>query len=236
MMMPVSVAPKILAVDTSTRRGSVALLEGRDLRAELRLDSPRTHSTLLLNSIRFLLGRLDWTLKDLNLVAVGMGPGSFTGIRIGIATALGIAQSLSLPIAGVSGLEALAHQAQQPNGPIGVVLDAHRSQVFYAEYVSHKGRIRQSQKSAVLDVTDLERRLGNRHLYVVGDMEACRIRQAAAGPTAWPRLIPADLFLAAGIGRIACARKNRWRSGDFMLSEPVYVRPPDALRNRRGKR
>jgi tRNA threonylcarbamoyladenosine biosynthesis protein TsaB len=236
MMIPVSVLPRILAFDTSTQRGSVALLEGREIRADLRLQSLQTHSTLLLSSIQFLLCRLNWTLNDLNLVAVGIGPGSFTGIRIGIATALGISQSLSIPFAGISGLEALAHQAAMLSGCIGVVLNAHREQVFYAEYVCNKGKLRRSAKPALMNISDLERHLAKRHLYIVGDWEGRLLQGTVKSPPGWPRAIPADLFLASGIGRLACSRKNRWRSGEFLLLEPTYIRPPDALRNKNRQR
>jgi tRNA threonylcarbamoyladenosine biosynthesis protein TsaB len=234
-MMPETLAPRILAFDTSTRRGSVALMEGREVRAELRLHSLQNHSTLLLSSIRFLLCRLNWTLNDLNLVAVGIGPGSFTGIRIGIATALGISQSLSIPFAGISGLDVLAHQAATLGGCIAVALNAHRDQVFYAEYVSSKGRVRRSTKSTLMGISDLERHLANRHLYIAGDLEECRIQGLTKSPPGWPRAIPEDLFLASGIGRLACSRKNGWRSGEFFLPEPTYIRPPDALRNKNRK-
>jgi tRNA threonylcarbamoyladenosine biosynthesis protein TsaB len=234
-MMPLNLTPRILAFDTSTQRGSVALLEGREVRAELRLHSLQTHSTLLLSSIQLLMNRLNWDLNDLNLVAVGIGPGSFTGIRIGIATALGISQSLSIPFAGISGLDVLAHQAAMLSGCIGVALNAHREQVFYAEYFSSKGRIRRSLKSTLMDILDLERHLANRHLYIVGDLEECRIQGLAKSPPEWPQAISADLFLASGIGRLAFKKKSGWRSGDFLLPEPTYIRPPDALRNKNRK-
>jgi tRNA threonylcarbamoyladenosine biosynthesis protein TsaB len=236
MMIPVNSALRILAFDTSTPRGSVALLEGKEVCAEIRLQSAQTHSTLLLSSIQFLLDRLNWTLSDVRLVATSIGPGSFTGIRIGIATALGISQSLSIPFAGVSRLDALAHQAAGLEGHIGVVLNAHRKQLFYAEYVKEKGRIRQSQKSALWEISDLERRLANRHLYVVGELEALTMGERRESSARWPRAFPADLFLASVIGRLALTRKNRWRSGEFMLAEPMYIRPPDALRNKNRKR
>jgi len=231
----VSLVPRVLTFDTSSARASVALLEGPQVRAEFRSDSLQAHSTVLLDAIHFLLGRLGWTLSDLNLVAVGIGPGSFTGIRIGIATALGISQSLSIPFAGVSGLEALAYQAAR-DGRIGVLLDAHRSQVYYAEYDCKNGHIRISQKSALLDVSDLERHLANRHLYIVGDLNACRLEESRGPRSSWPRPISTDLFLAAGIGRLALSRKRRWRLGDFIACEPMYIRPPDALRKKNGKR
>jgi tRNA threonylcarbamoyladenosine biosynthesis protein TsaB len=236
MMMPLRATARILAFDTSTVRGSVAILQGRDVLAELRLHSPLTHSALLLKSIDFLLGRLHCTLKDLNLVAVGIGPGSFTGIRIGISTAMGISQSLGIPYAGISGFDALAHQVEFVNGRIGVVLDAHRSQVFYAEYIREKGRIRHSQKYSLIGVSDLECRLANRHLYIIGDLDACRLEQWNGSSSSWPRAISVDLFLAPAIGRLASIRKRIWRSGDYLVSEPMYIRPPDALRNKSRKR
>ena len=237
MMMPIRSTQKILAFDTSTPRGSVAVLEGRDVRAELRVDSPRTHSAHLLKSIDFLLERLEWKLGDLNLVAVGIGPGSFTGIRIGVSTALGISQSLSIPFAGISGLDALACQAELRNGRIGAVLDAHRSQVYYAEYLRKDGRLRRSRKASLVHVSDLETYFANRHLYIVGDLESCGMTGSEKGGSSdWPHPIPVDLFLAASIGRLASARKRIWRTGDFVVSEPMYIRPPDVLRNKRRKR
>jgi tRNA threonylcarbamoyladenosine biosynthesis protein TsaB len=236
MTMALSVAQRILAFDTSTTRGSVSLLEGQEVRAELRLQSLQTHSTLLLSSIHFLLDRLDWTLGDLNLVAVGTGPGSFTGIRIGVATALGISQSMSIPYIGISGLDALASQAASQCEKIGVVLDAHRSQVYYAEYVSNGRKIRQSQKSMLMDISALERHLVDRHLYIAGDTNACNFKESKRSSTRWPRILSTDLFLAASIGRLALNKKKQWRSGTYIVSEPTYIRPPDALGNKSRKR
>ncbi|MGD0098795.1 MAG: tRNA (adenosine(37)-N6)-threonylcarbamoyltransferase complex dimerization subunit type 1 TsaB [Acidobacteriota bacterium] len=233
--MPESLAPKILAFDTSSVRGSIALLEGTETRAELRLHSLQTHSALLLSSIDFLLGRIAWKLSDINLVAAGIGPGSFTGIRIGVATALGFAQSLSIPFAGVSGLDALVHQYVFPDGHIGAVLDAHRSQIYYAEYVSRNGKIRQAKKPRLVYVSDLERELADRHLYIVGDLKDCRLERSR-GTFLKGSLPNSDLFLAASIGRLAFSRKRIWRSGSSIVAEPMYIRPPDALKKKSGKR
>jgi tRNA threonylcarbamoyladenosine biosynthesis protein TsaB len=236
MMIPVSLASKILALDTSSPRGSVALLEGTELAAELRLHSLQTHSVLLLKSIDFLLHTLGWTLSDLNLVAVGIGPGSFTGIRIGIATALGFAQSLSISFAGISGLDALVHQCVFPDGPVAAVLDAHRSQVYYQEYASRNGRILPAGKSKLLYISDLEHRFADRHLYIVGDPKVCRSEEWMRASAGWPRAFFTDLFLAASIGRLAFSRKKIWRSGESIVAEPMYIRPPDALVKKGRKR
>ncbi len=224
--MPLNLAAKILAFDTSSPRGSVAFLEGPELRAELRLNPAGSHSTFLLSSIDFLAGKLGWRLNDLDVVAVGIGPGSFTGIRIGVSTALGIAQSLSIPFARISGLDALAFQAAAAGGPIGVVLNAQRSQVYYAEYASDNSKVKVLQKSSLIFLSDLERRLARRHLYIVGDVDVRR------EDSDWPRSLPVDLFLAASIGRLANARRRIWRSGKYLKAEPLYIRPPDALRKK----
>jgi tRNA threonylcarbamoyladenosine biosynthesis protein TsaB len=191
---------------------------------------------MLLKSLELLLKRTGWQLADLNLIASGIGPGSFTGIRIGVSTALGFAQTLSIPFAGISGLDVLAHQCVWLEGSIGVLLDAHRNQYYYAEYVSNKGRLRQTHKPALINIFDLEDSFKDRQIYVVGDLNASQWKALKKSSEPWPQLVPADLFLASGIGRLALLRKNQWRSGEYIVSEPLYIRPPDATKNRAGKR
>jgi tRNA threonylcarbamoyladenosine biosynthesis protein TsaB len=222
---------KTLSIDTSTRRGGVALLTGEGLSAELRLASTKTHSARLLGSIRFLLNSQDWDLNDLELVAACLGPGSFTGIRIGVATALGLAQSLSIPFAGISGLDAAAFGQFTPSGRLGVVMDAQRRQVYYSEYQKRGRRMRRVMKPALWFPEDLARELKSEQLYLVGDTEAL-VRSFRASQKEWPRYLNADLFLAASIGRLAMKRRHRWCSGEALHAEPLYIRPPDALRSK----
>jgi tRNA threonylcarbamoyladenosine biosynthesis protein TsaB len=226
---------KILAFDTSSTRGSAALLEGSELRAEIRLNSLETHSAMLLSSVNFLLKSMHWMLEDLNLIASGIGPGSFTGIRIGAATAIGLAQSLVIPFAGISGLDALAFQASFLEGRIAAMLDARRSQAYYSEYVCSKGKVRQAQKPELISISDLECKVAGRHLYIVGDLQSCGIAGAAQHDSAWPRSAPVDLFLATAIGNLAFSKKSKWRSGASIIAEPMYIRPPDALKNKNRK-
>jgi tRNA threonylcarbamoyladenosine biosynthesis protein TsaB len=233
--MPKRPSMKILALDTSTLRGSVALLQGRDLAGELRLTSLETHSARLLRSVDFLLGTVGWKLSDLDVIAAGIGPGSFTGIRIGLSTGLGLAQSLGLPFSGISGLDALALQVSFLEGTLGVVMDAQRHQLYYAEYLSGGGRIRQVRRPALLYPSDLERIVRRRHLYLVGDAALDFFIELKTGRSGWPRAIGADLFLAGGIGRLALARRRSWRSGDVLTTEPLYIRPPDATKPKLSK-
>jgi tRNA threonylcarbamoyladenosine biosynthesis protein TsaB len=232
MSMRISNLPKTLAFDTSSHRGSVALLEGSQLHAELKLCRLQNHSKTLVRSIDFLMNGTGWTLQDLNLVAVGIGPGSFTGIRIGIATGLGVAQSLSIPFAGISGLEALAYQARFLNSNVGVLLNARREQVYFAEYRSADGKIRMVNKPSLMFLDDLKRFIKNRHMYLIGDYELCLNRTSKNSGKNWPRPMETDLYLAAGIGRRAIAAKRKWQSGEYLQCEPLYIRPPDAIRKK----
>ena len=232
--MPPNAAIKVLALDTSTRRGSVALLRGRELMGELRIFSLQTHSSRLLRSIQFLLESVGWEQTDLELVAAGIGPGSFTGIRIGMATALGIAQSLSIPFAGISCLDVFAYNAPLVSGRLGVIVDAQRSQVYYCEYEIENGKTRACEGPALWPPQTLEPRLKRRGLYIVSDGAAGQFRALKVGGNKWPRILDVDPFLAAGIGRMALLKKRSWRSGDLLKAEPLYIRPPDALRPKPG--
>ncbi len=227
MTMPRNQLITTLAIDTSTSCGSIALLRDRMVIGELRVNSQETHSARLLRSVQYLLDCTGRTLTDVSLVAAGIGPGSFTGIRIGVATALGLAQSLGVPFSGISGLDALARQASFHEGSVGVVVDAQRSQVFYAEYVSRGGKVRRTGRPSIWYPSDLELHLRKRHLYIIGDDG---LRYLRSPGKSWPRFIAADMFLAADIGRLALTHKRSWRSGQYLSAEPLYIRPPDALR------
>lgn len=210
----------------------MSLLQGREVVAELRLLSQETHSARLLGCVDYLLKSIAWDLPDLDLIAVGIGPGSFTGIRIGVSTALGLAQSLSRPVACVSGLDALAHQLPHCEGRIGIVADAQRSQVYYAEYSVSKGRLRLRRKPALWSPADLVGQLGKKKLNLAGDGAVRYARALRVSETKGRRLVETDLFLATGIGRLALNRRRSWQSGSFLKAEPLYIRPPDALRRK----
>jgi tRNA threonylcarbamoyladenosine biosynthesis protein TsaB len=226
-------AIRTLALDTSSVKGSVCLLEGREVVAEFRLCSLETHSARLLRSLDFLLEAAGWDLSGLGLIVAGLGPGSFTGIRIGIATALGLAQTLGIPFAGASGLDALAHRAGLPDGRLDVVADARRSQVYHAEYLRRNGRVRRMSRPALFHPQDLQAHLRSGRTSVIGEGAQLYAKELGLTRTGWPRLIEAELFLSADLGRLALARKRSWRRGDELRAEPLYIRPPDARRARR---
>lgn len=230
MAMPQSQVHRILAIDTSSPRGSLALLQGKSLMAELRLHSLETHSARLLRSLDFLLDSAQVPLDSVGLIAACVGPGSFTGIRIGVSTAVGIAQALSIPFAGISGLDAAAHAFLSLDGALGIVMDAQRNQVYYALYAVEGGKARRMSKPELLSPRELGTRLAGRRMFLAGDAVRRYQKELGASSNGWPRIVDAELFLAADIGRLALARKRLWRKGDFIVAEPLYIRPPDAIR------
>lgn len=218
---------RILSLDTSTVRGSVALLDGPVVRAELRLASMETHAARLLRSIEFLMGSAGWDLSDLELIAAGIGPGSFTGIRIGLSTALGLAQTLKIPFAGVSGLDALAYSHINMEKRIGIVLDAQRRQVYYAEYTSQKGGIKSVGAPGLWFPEQLKVRLAGRHIRLIGDGAQKYASELGLASRVREVVDPAP-FLAGPVGRLAFVRRRSWRLKEFYTCEPLYIRPPDA--------
>jgi tRNA threonylcarbamoyladenosine biosynthesis protein TsaB len=218
---------KVLAIDTCTPRGSAALLEGHTLVAEFRLHSLETHSARLLKSIHFLLDNTGWGLKQIGLVAAGTGPGSFTGIRIGVATALGLAQTMSIPFCGISILDALASGFSHIDGPLGIVMDAQRSQVYYREFIVEAGKLRGVGKAGLYHPESLRKLIGRRRIVLAGD-GALRYAEILLSPSSSARVFAGDLFAAASIGNLALASSRKWRKGENLACEPLYIRPPDA--------
>ena len=121
---------KVLGIDTSTPIGSIALIDGDNLVAEHTLNIVQAHSSRLMPAIDSVLKWGNITVDALDGCAVGIGPGSFTGIRIGVATIKSVCYALDKPIVGVSTLEAIAYNLRSTNGVICPLLDARRSEIY----------------------------------------------------------------------------------------------------------
>ena len=120
----------LLALDTATEKGSLALLAGDSVLGELSLETPGTYLQHLLPGVESLLQGAGRRLEELSAIGVSQCPGNFTGLRIGLATAKALAWALGCPLAAVSTLEVLAAQFPLQSRPVGVVMDAKRSEVY----------------------------------------------------------------------------------------------------------
>ena len=131
----------ILAVDTATNSCSVAVTDDGKLAAELTISKDETHSKHLMELIHSVLQNAGFGVGDLDGLAVTIGPGSFTGLRIGISTIKGLALALGKPVVGVSTLKALARQCGQTPHLICPLLDARKGEVYAATYGFNKGQL-----------------------------------------------------------------------------------------------
>ena len=134
---------KILAVDTATKSCSVAVIDGESLLAESTVADNQTHARHLLQMIDAVLGQARLEIGELDGLAVSIGPGSFTGLRIGIASIKGLAYSLKKPVVGVSSLKALAYQCRQKPYLICSIIDARKQEVYCCRYRSDSGQLEQ---------------------------------------------------------------------------------------------
>ena len=129
---------QILAIETSAKAASAALVADGVLKAEYFQNSGQTHSRTLLKLVQDMLQNCDTPVAALDAVACAIGPGSFTGVRIGLAAAKGLCWGADLPLYGVSTLAAMAYGAGLPDGLICPVMDARRSQVYTALFCADR--------------------------------------------------------------------------------------------------
>ncbi|MCK8816135.1 tRNA (adenosine(37)-N6)-threonylcarbamoyltransferase complex dimerization subunit type 1 TsaB [Natroniella sulfidigena] len=162
----------VLAVDSSTKVGSVSLVSTERLVAESLLNLDQTHSQRLMPQIVELVKRSDYELQDVDGIAVGLGPGSFTGTRIGVVTAKTLAQSLELPIVGISTLKAMAYNLKYVSGYICPVVDARRERVFTGLYRTDGEDLRAETEEGLLAIDDLITELSSiqEEIYFVGEI------------------------------------------------------------------
>lgn len=140
----------VLGLDTATQAGGAALAEDGKLIGEVMLSSEATHSRRLLKVIEFLLEGAHRTKHDLDGIAVTIGPGYFTGLRIGLATAQGLALGLDVPVAAVSTLRLLAASQNRPGVTVWAVIDARRGLVYAAPFrMGEKGLERLAEDAAM---------------------------------------------------------------------------------------
>ncbi|MDN5347102.1 MAG: tRNA threonylcarbamoyladenosine biosynthesis protein TsaB [Clostridia bacterium] len=132
---------RVLGLDSATRVAGVALVDENNLIAELFFNTPQDHSRRLLPLLDELLSRAGLTFDDLDGLAVSIGPGSFTGLRIGLATAKGLAQVTGKPLVGIPSLDALASNVWGWPGLICPVINARRQEVYAAVYCWQEGKL-----------------------------------------------------------------------------------------------
>lgn len=161
----------LLAIDTATRSASLALYDGASVRAEVTWEIYDHHTVELLPRIAWMMGQVGVSEHDLSGLAVSIGPGSFTGLRIGLAIAKGLALANELPLVGVPTLDVLAYAQKVTKGPMLVALQAGRGKLAVMEYRRSRGAWRARGEPRV---TTIERLIEQwaAPMWLCGELEA----------------------------------------------------------------
>lgn len=221
----------LLAIETATLASGVALATADKLVAEIIVQTKKTHSERLMPHIEQLLELGQVAKEDITAIAVSIGPGSFTGLRIGLATAKALAYVWNVPVIGVSTLAALAYACPAPNSLICPLLDAQKGNVYQAVYSWEKGILQEVIPPRVIAHQEAINELAGQPLPVIMLGEGAVLFQEAIVAAADPiELAPPHIILPRA-GSVALLGHQLLRQGirhDVMTLEPLYIRRSEA--------
>lgn len=228
---------RILGIDSSCSSATVAVLNDRVLEMEIYINHKLQHSVMLFPMIQDMLEKLEITIDDIDAVAVSGGPGSFTGLRIGVASAKGIAQGGNKHFIGISSLDAMAFQQSGFKGIICPIMDALRDNVYTALY---KGTLLTSAEPArisdymALHIDELLEKLSaeNERVIFCGDgvhLHENRIKEKL-GDMAYFASANSSMPRASSIAELAAYRLSRGEADDIHTFSPIYLRESQAER------
>ena len=220
---------RILAVDTSTRSCSVAVVDGSELLAEIVSGNAQTHSRHLMDMIDSAFDMSGLDLPRMDGLAFTCGPGSFTGLRIGISTILGLATATRKPIVGISGLDGLAMQAAVPDMTICPLIDGRRNEVYCARYRWESGNLIKIAAEQVLPPDLAIAGMKPPVLFTGnGALLYQKLIRERMGSTARFALNCQHTLRASTIAWIGMKRLEIGDVDDIYRFEPLYIRRPDA--------
>ena len=222
----------ILSIDSSTPVAGIAVSDGMQLLGEITLNTKNTHSEKLMPLVKHLLDELALSVNDLDAIAVTQGPGSFTGLRIGMATAKGLAQGAGKKLIAVPTLDCLAQNLLHYPGIICPIMNAQKKQVYTAIYRSGRNKLERLSDYQAIAVEQLAVQLKElkEDIWFVGDGvaafadvfqellgDACRF---ADGHNILPR--------AGALAMLAAERASEERFDDLYQAELIYIRKSEA--------
>jgi tRNA threonylcarbamoyladenosine biosynthesis protein TsaB len=212
---------RALAIDTSTARGSVAVVQDDEVLGEVRLTAPDSHSTSVLGGVELLLRSLALQLSELDGLALAIGPGSFTGLRVGIATVQGLSLGTGQPIAGIPTLDALAARIAGAADRLVVLMEAYRDGINVGVYDRQAQAVQPPQLVRPDDLLDAL----PRGAAFIG--EAARRFRTQIEERCPDAIFPdRSLFLAATVGRLAMPIFAAGQGISAERLRPLYLREP----------
>ncbi|MGH9682416.1 MAG: tRNA (adenosine(37)-N6)-threonylcarbamoyltransferase complex dimerization subunit type 1 TsaB [Candidatus Acidiferrales bacterium] len=230
--LPYNAVVLVLAVDTSSPSGSVAVVRDEKLLGAIHTSSEETYSSRLFRHLDFLLHDLSLELRQFDLFAVATGPGSFTGLRVGLATAKAWAEVHEKPVTGVSVLAAVAAQSRSTAGIVVPVLDARRGQFYFGVYRQEAHRWLSIGEDRVAAADELRAALSS--LAREGTVAVVTTDAPASGSlftdfgVGAPGVEMVSSILAPSIGRLGLAQAAFGGLSDSLSLDANYVRRSDA--------
>lgn len=244
---------KILSIDTSSSICSIAILENKNVIKQMHNYSEKEHSETLMPMIDELFKSTNLSLDDINLIACSVGPGSFTGIRIGIATVKAFADAKNIPVVGVNSLEALAFLGiiEKGEGEYVSILDAKNDNVYFAIYKMKGEQFSIYKNPEAMPISQAITYIDNLKMpiYFLGDInngiDIERLEQLYLSRVSIEKANSMDINkheyltnikpLAIGVALAGLNRYNNGIYGDSNVLTPMYLRKPQAQRQKEGK-
>ena len=218
----------LLAIDTATQYASIALYDESGIRAEQTWRSGRNHSVEVMPAIAAMLKQQRCAMGDLAAVAVAGGPGSFTGLRIGMSIAKGICLAMDIPIIAVPSLDAVVYAAGDPGGPVYAVLEAGRGRISVAEYAFEDG-LPVQQGELMLEASRDWAPPADEPILVAGEVNAALADHLLSLPQADNIAITSlagSLRRAGYLAELAWERFQDGRTDDLEALGPIYGYAP----------
>jgi tRNA threonylcarbamoyladenosine biosynthesis protein TsaB len=220
---------KVLGIDTSTMTAGVGIIDEDEVLVDLKFDVKITYSEVLLSTIDLALKTVGLKIGDLDGFAISIGPGSFTGLRIGLSTIKGLCFASGKPLASVPSLDALATLSLYCRYPVAPLLDAKKDQVYAAIYDTSDGKLRRKSEYLVIDVDNLVKKIAEKTLFVgAGARLYQRELIGLLGKKACFATGEQSTPSGASVARIGLNKLVDGQTEDITDLEPLYIRMSEA--------
>lgn len=229
---------KVLGIDTSTKVATISVIDGEKVIGEYSLSKDMSHSEKLMPMVEEILDNIDLKIGDIDLYAVGLGPGSFTGLRIGAATIKSFAHLFNKPVIGVSTLESLAYNMYLNNSIIMPMLDARRDRVYTALYRFEDSKIQEIEGAQILEIKDIAEKLKTYGSIIVngeGSLVYRKEIEEALGEKIKFASFGQNTPRGVSICELAFQKYNEGKRDDLFTLTPDYIRPSQAERELKEK-
>ena len=225
---------KILSIETSANVASAAVTQDDRLIAEYTVNNKKTHSETLMPIIDTVLKNAGLDITDIDLIAVSEGPGSFTGLRIGISTAKGISHAANIPLVGISTLKSLAYNMPYCDYIISPVMDARRAQVYNALYEWEDGKLTQIEAPRAISLEELLEELNSFDKKAVFAGDGVFVHRDTISKVLGDKAVfapsSAAIQRASALADIARAEFENGRTKNCFELTPIYLRKSQAER------